>query len=131
MVKTVVFLCGLIGSGKSTYAVNNFKAFTDLDLIKGYSTKQMQIDWTKRLLETNDTVCHITSFPSELEEIEFEGINKVYYWMDTTLEQSVTNILIRNRKRDIENFGSVILANKKYIEMFYKSSYHWVKIYVF
>lgn len=116
---------------KTTYAMNNFKSFTDLDLIKGYSTKQMQIDWTKRLLETNDLVCHITSFPSELEEIEFEGINKVYYWMDTTLEQSVTNILIRNRKRDIENFGSVILANKKYMEMFYKSSYEWVKIKVF
>lgn len=32
MVKTVVFLCGLIGSGKTTYAINNLKAFTDLAL---------------------------------------------------------------------------------------------------
>lgn len=34
MKKTVVFLCGLIGAGKTNYAINNFKVFTDLDLMR-------------------------------------------------------------------------------------------------
>ena len=29
----VVFVCGLIGSGKTTYVMNNQAIFTDLDLI--------------------------------------------------------------------------------------------------
>lgn len=110
--KQVIILCGLIGSGKTTYAQKNYKAYTDLDEMVGYVTKNDQIKLTMKLLKDNDTVCHITTIPTQDEIEAFKELNHEYLWIDTSLNQCTTNILIRNRERDMSNLTSVIKANE-------------------
>lgn len=125
MNKTVVFLCGLIGSGKTTFARNNFKVFTDLDYMPPYSTKINQIQWTKNLLKKHDEVCHITCYP-KLEEIKsFKGYNIRYLLINPNLNQAKTNILIRSRPRDMENLKRVFDANKEYLRKYQKANIRW------
>lgn len=119
--KTVIFLCGLIGSGKTTYAINNFKNFTDLDYMHPYSRKTDQINWTLRLLREADTVCHITCYPTREELVAFRNVDKRFLWMNTSPNQAKTNILIRNRPRDMTDIGRVFKANIEYAMRFQKS----------
>lgn len=109
--KTVVFLCGLIGSGKTTYAIKKFKNFTDLDYMNPYARKIDQIRWTLRLLERNNEVCHITTYPTEEELRAFNKFDRKFLLMNTSVNQANTNILIRNRPRDMANVSRVFKAN--------------------
>lgn len=119
--KIVIFLCGLIGSGKTTYAIKHFKNFTDLDYMHPYSRKIDQINWTLRLLKINDEVCHITCFPTKDELAAFSFFNKKFLWMNTSLNQAKTNIIIRNRPRDMIDIGRVFKANAEYFIRFQRS----------
>lgn len=113
-------LCGLIGSGKTTFALSNFDYFTDLDYMNKWARKQDQINWTKKLLKKNLKVCHITTVPSEEEIEELKIYNPKFILIDTSINQCKKNILIRNRERDMQNLHSVFNANleieKKLIE---------------
>lgn len=129
--KTVIFLCGLIGSGKTTYAISNFRNFTDLDYINGFAKKTDQINWTKRLLKINDEACHITTYPTKEELNSFEGINKRFLLVDTSTNQCKTNILIRGRKRDMDNIVNVFKANEEYSKKIKSSSIEWEYINIF
>lgn len=116
--KQLFILCGLIGAGKTTYAKNHFQCFTDLDYFQGHSTKKMQIDWSKSLLSQGYQVCHITTYPTD-EELAFaEENNAVYLLIDTSLNQCKTNILIRNRERDMQHLGDVLTANEELTRKF-------------
>ena len=120
--KKVIFLCGLIASGKTTYAIKNHKNYTDLDMMHPYAQKKHQISWTKKLLEVNKEVCHITCYPTDEELAAFEEYNDIeFLWLDTTLGQAKVNMLLRNRERDIIRFNSVLEANDKYQSKFKKS----------
>lgn len=117
MKKTVVFLCGLIGAGKTTYAINNFKVFTDLDLMrdKQFGVKKIdQIKLTKELLKDNDEVCHITCFPSKSEIDSFREYVIKYLWVDTNPLEAQRNVISRNRKRDMSRLDEIFKANKDY-----------------
>ncbi len=129
--KTVVFLCGLIGSGKTTYAVRHYKHFTDLDYLPEYSRKIDQIRWTKRLLEKYDEVCHITCFPTPEELKAFQGFRKKYLLLETGFEKSKANILIRNRERDMQNLIDVLDANIHLLDQYKQSNMEWKKVKVF
>lgn len=125
MNKTVIFLCGLIGSGKTTYAIKNFKVFTDLDYLPQYSRKVDQINWTKKLLKKHDEVCHITCYPT-LEEIEsFKKYRKRYLLINPNLKQAKSNILIRSRTRDMENLKGVFDANNEYFKKYQNDLARW------
>lgn len=119
--KTVIFLCGLIGSGKTTYAKNNFKCFTDMDYMRPYSRKIDQINWTLQLLEKEDTVCHITCMPTREELMAFKNFDKKFLWMNTTPNQARINILIRSRLRDMVDIGRVLNVNAGYFIRFQHS----------
>lgn len=118
--KAVVFLCGLIGSGKTTYANENFRYVTDADNMHPFATKAEQVAWTERLLalDSVQVVCHITCFPRKEEVKAFKGFNKYFIWIDTTPEQCKKNILKRKRERDLDNFNSVLVANDKYLKQY-------------
>lgn len=129
--KLVVFLCGLIGSGKTTYALSHFRNFTDLDYMNNYARKQDQINWTKRLLEKNAEVCHITTYPSTKEIEAFADVRQEFVLIDTDINQCKTNILIRNRMRDMQNITNVFKANIRYKELFQASDLPFTKINLF
>lgn len=125
MNKTVIFLCGLIGAGKTTYAIKNFKIFTDLDFLPEYSRKIDQINWTKRLLKKYDEVCHITCYPT-LEEIKnFKDYRKRYLLINPNINQAKSNILIRSRTRDMENLKGVFDANNEYFKKYQNNLARW------
>lgn len=128
---TVVFLCGLIGAGKTTYAQKHFKAFTDLDYMPVYSRKADQIRLSKKLLETNDEVCHITCYPTEEEARAFRGYKKRFVLIDTGLKQAKTNIIIRNRQRDMMNLNNVLKSNVDFINKYRNSKVKWEVVKVF
>lgn len=117
----VVFVCGLIGSGKTTYVMKNQAIFTDLDLMNDLARKIDQINYTKSLLKKYKKVYHITTYPTEEELEAFKKYKNTFLWIDTDEEQCKTNILIRNRKRDIENLNRVYEANKNLMQKFKES----------
>lgn len=117
----VVFVCGLIGSGKTTYVMKNQAIFTDLDLMNDLARKIDQINYTKSLLKKYKKVYHITTYPTEEELEAFKKYKNTFLWIDTDEEQCKTNILIRNRKRDIENLNKVYEANKNLMQKFKES----------
>ncbi|CAI3341958.1 hypothetical protein CIRMBP1204_00978 [Enterococcus cecorum] len=117
----VVFVCGLIGSGKTTYVMKNQAIFTDLDLMNDLARKIDQINYTKSLLKKYKKVYHITTYPTEEELEAFKKYKNTFLWIDTDGEQCKTNILIRNRKRDIENLNRVYEANKNLMQKFKES----------
>ena len=125
MNKTVIFLCGLIGSGKTTYAIKNFKAFTDLDYLPQYSRKVDQINWTKKLLKKHDEVCHITCYPTPEEIESFKNYKKKYLLINPNLKQAKVNILIRSRTRDMENLKGVFDANDEYLKKYQSDLARW------
>ena len=118
----IIFVCGLIGAGKTTYAINQNMPLTDLDFMPKYSRKIDQINLSKRMLKTHNEIIHITCFPTEEELNQFKDYERSFIWIDTSFEQAKTNILIRNRERDLQNIGSVLQANKKYSQMFINST---------
>lgn len=129
--KTVIFLCGLIGSGKTTYANSHFRNVTDLDNMHDYARKKDQISWTKNLLKINDEVCHITTYPTDEELSAFAGIDMRFIYIDTSVNQCKTNVLIRNRQRDMNNIHNVFTANIEYEKTFNQSQLPFEKIYIF
>lgn len=120
--KTVVFLCGFIGSGKTTYAKKNYEVITDLDYMPPQSTKIDQINLTRELLKEHDAVCHITCFPTLTEARSFNEFNQEFLWMDTTIQQSRINILKRKRRRDLTDLNRVFKANLDYLKKIQRSS---------
>mgnify|MGYP000914070743 CR=1 FL=1 len=117
----IVFVCGLIGSGKTTYSRKQQAIFTDLDLMNNLARKIDQINYTKSLLKKYKKVYHITTYPTEEELEAFKKYKNTFLWIDTDEEQCKTNILIRNRKRDIENLNRVYEANKNLMQKFKES----------
>lgn len=129
--KTVIFLCGLIGAGKTTYAQNHFKPFTDLDYMPMYSKKADQIRLTQSLLKTHDEVCHITCYPTEEEARAFRVYNKRFVLIDTGLRQAKTNVIIRNRQRDMMNLANVLESNLDLVKKYKNAKVKWEVVKVF
>lgn len=128
----LIILCGLIGSGKTTYAFGNYTHFTDLDLLPKFANKKAQIDNTFRLLNHHSLVCHITTYPTEEEVAAFSRVkNKEYVWLDTSIDQAKVNILIRNRNRDMKNLPGVFAANEEYNENYKNSNLSFKRVKVF
>jgi adenylate kinase family enzyme len=113
--KKLIVLCGLIGSGKTTFAMKNFRHFTDLDYMPQGARKEDQIKWTERLLEKHNEVCHVTCFPNPVEWEYFKDKNAEFIWINTSIKQCKTNIIIRNRPRDMENISRVFNANQEFL----------------
>ena len=106
----LVVICGMVGSGKSTFAKENFKHVLDFDRIK---SKDKQIQKAKDLLSEGKVTAYITCYPTVQESIFFESVGDIsYIWINTTLDQCMTNVLARGRKRDMEDLGQIREKNK-------------------
>lgn len=103
-------VCGMIGSGKTTYANQNYKIVSDNDDIKD---KDLQLLYTLTYHHDNNDVAHITCYPTETEKSAFENINDIeYIWINTSKYQFKRNIINRNRERDIKNINNVLTKNE-------------------
>lgn len=126
----VIFVCGLIGAGKTTWTKKHARRYTDFDELPEGSTKSDQIKLTKRLLKNGD-VFHITCYPNPKELRAFRNVEKEFVLINTSKQQAKTNILIRNRMRDLDQLGAVIKANKDYFKKYANSDLPFRKVDVF
>lgn len=105
-------ICGMIGSGKSTYAKQNYEHVLEYE---DYGEKRLQLREAKRLHDQGGLVAYITCAPTREESIFFARLEKQepgsieYFWIDTDFDQCIKNIKARNRKSDY----SVIQARYK------------------
>lgn len=123
-------ICGMIGSGKTTYALQNKRAddiLLDWDtLVEAFHTDNPL--WVKGaqdiLLEyfskKNHDIWYITT---KLDSNELELLNKIkdveYIWINTTKEQCIKNIIVRNRENEREGIKGLIRANERIYNDYY------------
>ena len=104
----IVFVCGLIGAGKTTYASDQDGLVSDFD---NFGSKDKQIEFTINHHLLGKKVFHITCYPTS-EELEL--INKLHcrcLWINTELGQAMHNIVKRNRERDLQNLDATKKEN--------------------
>ena len=112
-------VCGLIGSGKSTFVKRRSVRYTDYDDI---GDKHKQIRETIDIASRNVDVYHITLFPTE-EEIRLLGTYEhEFIWINTTFDMCKHNIIKRNRDRDINNFSKTLKKNREILSKYLKSN---------
>ena len=105
----IYVICGLIGSGKSTFAHEEFTVVLECE----GRTKESQIAEAERMYECGRNFAYITCFPTKAEMEFFEGKRVKYLWIDTTAEQSRKNIMKRKRIRDLINLREALEKNEK------------------
>lgn len=117
-------ICGMIGSGKTTYAINTKNKndmLLDLDLLKEAFFKNDNIDVLKQtqiklleILGTKFNVYYITCYPTYEEKEIFDMISDIeYIWINTSISQCTENIKRRNRNNEIENIKELNDRNIK------------------
>lgn len=117
----LVVVCGLIGSGKTTYCRKTGGAYTDLDEIKSRS-KTEQIQRTEALIEKTGECMHITCLPTRAEWEMIASYEKIeLIWIDTPYEVCMKRVKRRGRARDIQDLGRIAVANRRYLKEFKQS----------
>lgn len=127
----LTIICGLIGSGKTTYAKKNYQYITDLDDMPLYTQKSAQISQTLKMLSSYGNVAHITCFPTEEEYLAFKDLKPKYLWINTSFDQAKSNILARNRPRDMADLKRVLDRNVKYLNQVKRSTIGFQTINIF
>ena len=102
----IYFVCGLIGSGKTTWAKQHFQTVTDADEER---SKTEQIRKTLTLSEHGD-VAHITCYPTEEERLVFPDAK--WIWIDTDPVRAMTNVMTRGRITDMVDLPHVRNKNE-------------------
>ena len=116
----IFIVCGLIGSGKSTYAAEHYKNVTECET----GTKEEQIAATIRLYKSGADVAHVTTYPSPEELVMAADVDASaveWIWIDTAPDQCRKNIINRNRPRDMQDLGFVMEKNKSLWKRFTES----------
>lgn len=108
-------ICGLIGSGKTTYArqMSGFE-LVDYDYI---GSKVKQVKLTLDLLNRGKNVAYVTCLPTKYETSHLLSVvnpeNITYVWMNTPEPQCQVNIINRGRQRDIKNLEKILSLNRE------------------
>lgn len=129
----ITMICGLIGAGKSTYALKHFANVTDLDAMRGL-TKSDQIRQTMKLHDSGEDVAHITCFPTIEEEVMLKNIPRDeirFIWIDTPPIQCRKNIIQRGRLRDTQDLGRVLALNAEYYTRLSSSRIKFNRVHLF
>lgn len=126
----VKVICGLIGSGKTTYAINNKKSndiLLDWDLLvdalktdNPIFVKEIQDVLLKFFIQKGFDIWYITTKLGSKELEILEQINDVeYIWINTTKQQCLENIKIRNRNNEIEHIENLKKINEAIYQNYY------------
>lgn len=114
-------ICGLIGSGKTTYALKNKKEndiVLDWDLLvealktkNPFRIKELQIMMIRFFKDRKEDIWYITTKLTKREKEQLETIKDIeYIWINTTAKQCIENIKKRNRNdeaKHIEEFKTI------------------------
>ena len=124
----ITCVCGMIGSGKSTWSEKQDGIISDFDLI---GNKELQLQFTLNEHRKGNHVYHITCFTTIREQEAFENLSVEYVWINTSFCQSRRNIFKRRRKRDIEDIEDVMSANANIMDKYIASRIDFKIINVF
>ncbi len=124
----ITCVCGMIGSGKSTWSEKQDGIISDFDLI---GNKELQLQFTLNEHRKGNHVYHVTCFPTIREQEAFENLSVEYVWINTSFCQSRRNIFERRRKRDIEDIEDVMSANANIMDKYIASRIDFKIINVF
>lgn len=128
--KMVKVICGLIGSGKTTYALNNKKEddiLLDWDMLaEAVRTnnpvwiKEIQDMLLKFFYEKGYNIWYITTKlgSNELALLK-QMLNVEYIWINTTKKQCIENIKKRNRKNEVKYIDNLKESNEKIYNNYY------------
>lgn len=126
----VKVICGLIGSGKTTYAINNKKSndiLLDWDLLvdalktdNPIFVKEIQDVLLKFFIQKGFDIWYITTKLGSKELEILEQINDVeYIWINTTKQQCLENIKIRNRNNEAQEIENLKKINETIYQNYY------------
>lgn len=131
--KMVKVICELIGSGKTTYALNNKKdndILLDWDLLKEalhtenpVFVKEVQDMLLKFFYQKGFNIWYITTKlgSNELEILEqMEDVE--YIWINTTKQQCLENIKRRNRNDEVQYIEQLRKNNDNIYNNYYRDS---------
>lgn len=129
----VKVICGLIGSGKTTYALENKKdndILLDWDLLTE-SLKTNNPVWIKKVqdillkffYEKGFNIWYITTKLGSNELTLLKQMTDVeYIWINTTKQQCLENIKKRNRNDEVEHIKNLKTRNEEIYNNYYINS---------
>lgn len=129
----VKVICGLIGSGKTTYAINNKKendVLLDQDiLVEAFKTnnpvwvKEVQDMLLEYFNKKGYDIWYITTKLGSKDLELLKQIKDVYYiWINTTKQQCLENIKRRNRNDEAQHIEELKRVNEKIYKNYYINS---------
>ena len=129
----VKVICGLIGSGKTTYAINNKKendVLLDWDiLVEAFKTnnpvwvKEVQDMLLEYFNKKGYDIWYITTKLGSKDLELLKQIKDVYYiWINTTKQQCLENIKRRNRNDEAQHIEELKRVNEKIYKNYYINS---------
>lgn len=131
--KMVKVICGMIGSGKTTYALNNKNKndiLLDWDfLVEALNTdnpilvKEVQDILLKYFYQKGFNIWYITTKLGSNELEILEQIKDVeYIWINTTKQQCAENIIKRNRNDETKYIEQLRKRNDEIYNYYYNES---------
>lgn len=129
----IKIICGMIGSGKTTFAKNNKKSrdiLLDWDLIReAFQTddfvyiKPIQDYLLQFYNDKGYDIWYITTYLGSNEKEMLKNIKNVeYLWINTTRRQCLENIKKRNRGEEIKHLENIDNVNKRIQEQYTNES---------
>ena len=124
-------ICGLMGSGKSTYARNNYRYVIERE---NFKSKAAQIRKAGQLHAAGKHIAYVTCYPTP-EEIYFLGSldpdEIEWYLMDTDIIQANKNIMKRGRKSDSDVIQKRFKKNRAIAERIARSRirFHIIRVF--
>jgi len=124
-------ICGLMGSGKSTYARKHYKYIVEFE---DFGRKDKQLQKAKALHDKGKKVAYITCYPTTTEMEYFKSLpDSSVRWLliDTDLKQCRRNIIRRGRKSDVDVLKTRFEKNHKLLSLIARTSISFERIRVF
>lgn len=123
----IICLCGLIGSGKTTYACEHMDdndEIIDFDKIKkqfkveeNKIAKQITLDLLKDAVEDDAITWFVTTIPDLQEQALLNKTEVKYLWLYNEIPKTIENIQRRNRYSDIQNLDKIYIKNVKLLKL--------------
>lgn len=123
----IICLTGLIGAGKTTYAINNMQdddeiidwdeIKEDFDIKDNKIAKQIILDLLADAVKNTEVRTWFSCvFPSKEEQKLLDKANVKYIWVHCGLERSIHNLRKRNRNNEVDQLDLFFRKNVEILE---------------